>query len=279
MIREPGLDPDFSRFLDELARGAEIATTESGLDFTVYDPEHLDGLGNYLVLGEVHETKDSIDADIFVSGGLPPETTRSIAEICFASFESNDTYSVARAAERVLGLDAGDGADVDSGLVGSATMAIEQNLQAFHRGLGNRKRGENLPKSIIDTYRATLGWVALRRPLRESGERVFGELTEAGLWIPSFDSDQRVSGLLQTKKGDQLKAGFMMMQERDERHACANCSGHIIKGSNRITLQLDEPTSQPTDHHHYHATCFVDNVLPKFVFTSLAIDTNPHAVQ
>lgn len=278
MIKSPTANVEANReFLRFLTAGAELETSRRGFEYQVYDPAKTPD-GADLVFGSVVSMPDQVEVDLYLSGTIPREVRGAMADICVASAPDDDRYTVARAADTILGLR--DGFQLDRSTIAFNALVMKHmqgNMHLTQLGFDSqRKSGDKVQPRVMDTYRSTIGWLAFRRQLSDEGSSLYGQFSEGGLWIPHFESEERVTGLLQRKNGEYVKAGFVYMPENSERHHCAQCSGQLLKGTTRVTLQLDN-ADERLDHHHYHTTCFLDKVLPKFKFESLAIDTNHHA--
>ena len=262
--------------MDYLAQHSSVEYTTDGFEYAVFDPEALTGTPTSVVLGSLIYRPDEIEMRLFLGEDMPPDVRASIADICIASADDYSRFGIARAGDELLAAQSGQ-SDEEWQKTQQVLYHIRQNMRAHQQGLMlSNQAGERVDPLIRETLHSTLGWVALRRGLSDAGNDAYDRLCNDGLWIPGFDSEQRVVGLIRNKKGEVKVAGFLYMEEKSERHHCADCSGQILRGTNRITLQYEQPDSY-SDHHHFHATCFLDSMLPRFDQSTLSIDINPHA--
>ena len=256
-------DPNFNRRLELIERTAFVEETNSGIAYFVADPERLqarDGLIGKMSIGE-----DVIDIELIVGEDIDPVARKTMVEICAASANEYDRYSINRAAVEKL-----DALDEQAQHV--AFRHIASNI-SWQRSVAFARETHPLTR---DTIRSSLGWIASSRTLRPSGQEALEELSKLGLGLPKFTSNLRLGGFLRTAQGT-VPVGVVYAQEKGERHHCKCCSGQILKDTTRATLTLDKPRDR-FDHHHYHPTCFFDVELPQLDLKTARIEPNPNAI-
>lgn len=259
-----GSNPSFASRLEQIERTAAIEETNDGFAYFVGDPELIGSPDG--ILGRVISTSDTVEIELVVGEDIHPDARKTMVDICTATATDYDRYSINRAAEQKL----------DS-LDGSKQQIAFRHLAANLLNHSSMAHGEAVHPLTRATIRSCVGWVALTRALRPEGHTAIEEFNRVGLYVPDFDSNQRLGGFMKTRKGT-VPVGIARFQEKGEKHHCASCSGQILKGFNRITLSLDKSSRGSYNHHHYHENCFAETQLKKLDLKSAKIEINPHAM-
>lgn len=268
MIRTFSPEPDkaFDRYLDRLERHGGYEETPSGFAYTVADPERMGG--DSLIVGKSivkPDDPDQIEFQLVLGEDMPAEARKLLAEICVDSISADDRYCVARSADKILKAS-------DPSMASLALGHMRVNLGHHRRGIAFGAHERNT--RTVEMFRSTLGWTALVTEIGADGQYALSQLEKRGLFIPEFPTGVRLAGNMRTQKGNQ-PIGITRAVERSERHHCADCSGQILKNTERVTTSLDKPLAQH-DHHHYHWTCFIDKSLPKLEVRTATLEPNPY---
>lgn len=268
MIYTPGPPPyELDRELDRLVSQSHSRRTDSGFEFFVVDHEQMGGL----TAGEIIRREGNTELLCILNDTIPPNDQENIANITLtaATIQSEARYKIPHAGQQLVE----SGSELDADTFRALEWIARDTLSTSRANsmLTPAEKG-----TLERESRSVIGWVAIHRDLTEEGEHEIEKLSSAGIIIPGQKSEQQLTGLMLTGQARTTVASFQTMEERSERHHCADCSGQILRTTDRITLSLDENDGY-SDHHHYHASCFADTILPKFNTDSLVLVPKTYA--
>ncbi len=256
----------FERDFEKLLANSTLARTKSGFEYFVAPEGELAKAS----VGCANREEDTTTLDIVVNGSLPEQVQNLVVETTLRSEEHihlGADYLV-RAAESVLAWD-------QQGVTGTfndraptiAVLAQETITDSAFIATDSNITPESR-SHVLEAAKRFMGWASLYRGVNDTGAETESTYHDMGLWLPHTNVDDvQMSGKLKTRKGI-VNAGFKAMIEKSDRHKCASCSNCLLKGYARVTLNLDKNDGY-SDHHHYHYTCFLEDVLSRFILDSI----------
>ncbi len=253
----PGTDPQSERDLEGILSRSQYEVTPDGFEYFVADLDPTVGISTGRVVREPNRS----ELTLVLSNALPKGTRLKIAQTTVDTelYLDEGRYGIAKAIKANLSWFDNESFAQNIAAINALIVEMHGQMGAI---LGNPTISAEYKRRIREEGRSALGMLATITGLSDAGAHALDELSSQELWLPHSDRDPiDLQAFMRTPRGTE-KVRFRMMPEKSDKHHCANCSGHIIPHSDRVTLVLSQSDGY-SDHHHYHFPCFASAVMPR----------------